>query len=475
MTVTRTINGLKRRCPGSRIWLAAAALIVATGTNPALAHVSEQGLVLLLPTTFYMVSGVAAVVLTVFLVALLPEKYAARIFSRTALFSVAESKLATVTSLAALGLLMFLVYVGLNGSHDPLANPLPLFIWTVWWVGIVCLQAVFGNLWHWLNPWTGLYRLINAAPLLTLPAKVGVWPGIAAFLGFAAFALADLAPDDPARLARFVGGYWAYTFIGMLLFGGEQWLSRGDCFTLLLRNYSRLSPFSIEGNTLHFGVPGWRLVGGRMASVSGGVFILVVLASGSFDGLNETFWWLGKIGINPLEFPGRSAVVWSTLTGLLVGGILLPGIFAVTVFLGLLVVGEQAKLAEAFGRLSLAVLPIALAYHFSHYLSVLLVNGQYALAAATDPWAVGADYLGLGVFHVTTGFFNTSDTVKLIWLSQAVAVVAGHILAVLMSHAIAVDIFGNARKATLSQIPTALFMVGYTVFGLWLLASPRGL
>ena len=31
-----------------------------------------------------------------------------------------------------------------------------------------------------------------------------------------------------------------------------------------------------------------------------------------------------------------------------------------------------------------------------------------ALAAASDPFATGADYLGLGTYYVTTGFFNTA-------------------------------------------------------------------
>jgi hypothetical protein len=29
-------------------------------------------------------------------------------------------------------------------------------------------------------------------------------------------------------------------------------------------------------------------------------------------------------------------------------------------------------------------------------------------------------------------------------------------------------------RAVLGQVPLALFMVAYTVFGLWLLATPRG-
>ena len=69
---------------------------------------------------------------------------------------------------------------------------------------------------------------------------------------------------------------------------------------------------------------------------------------------------------------------------------------------------------------------------------------------------------------------STQDTVRAIFLTQAGAVVAGHMLAIILSHAIAVREFGSARRAVLSQAPLAVFMVLYTFFGLWLLAAPRG-
>jgi len=92
----------------------------------------------------------------------------------------------------------------------------------------------------------------------------------------------------------------------------------------------------------------------------------------------------------------------------------------------------------------------------------------------SDPFANGADFLDLGEFYVTTGFMNSHHTVEAIWLIQAAAVVIGHILSVLLAHAIAIKLFGNARRAMISQLPLAAFMVVYTFIGLWLLAAPRG-
>ena len=40
-----------------------------------------------------------------------------------------------------------LVAAGYWGNRDPLSNPLPLMLWTIWWVAFTFLHAIFGNLW----------------------------------------------------------------------------------------------------------------------------------------------------------------------------------------------------------------------------------------------------------------------------------------------------------------------------------------
>jgi len=354
-----------------------------------------------------------------------------------------------------------------------------LVILTIFWVGIITVHAFAGDFWRFINPWSGIYHFLfpnSAAPaMLPLPRAFSSWPAAAALLLFMVFYLAYPAPDDPSRLAVVVAAYWLYTFSGMVIFGGEVWLSRGECFTVLMRHYASLAPCgSADAHAVRSGIPGWQIVGAPALSVSGAVFVIMILASGSFDGLNETFWWLAQIGVNPLEFPGRSAVIWQTVTGLVAANMLLPAAFAAAVALGLAMVGESARFAEAFGRLARTILPIAAGYHVAHYLISFLINSQYFLAALNDPWAIGSSYLWTGPFYVTTGFLNSHDSVQAIFLTQAAAIVAGHMLAVLLSHAIAIDMFGNARKALVSQIPPAVFMIAYTLFGLWLLAAPRG-
>lgn len=529
-------------------------------STSASAHVSEQGFVLLLPTKAYIAGGVAAVALSIIFLAFLTAERSDRLYQplmtvRALQRSYSPSCWQVMTSLISFCFLVWLLYLGFAGSRDPLSNPLPLFIWTLWWIGFVVLQGVVGDCWRWVNPWTGLYSLVTGRTVdmlfesvvtgesdkllksgesgesgesgaldarqsqtvvrfLTLPSWLDIWPGVLLFVAFMTFALADIAPDDPARLAGLVGGYYLLCFAGMLVFGAEVWLFRCECFSIVFRYYAMLAPISFREGRIYVGVPGWRAYrwlqrqlgkssGRFQPSVSTAVFVLVLLACGSFDGLNETFWWLAIIDVNPLEFPGRSAVMTETISGLLFANVALIAVFAGSTWVGLwlsrraksretMIASQSASASVAFAgsigsvcspeisfkrafcSLAIGILPIAFAYHFAHFFTAFLVNSQYALAAASDPFHNGADLLGLGTYYVTTGFFNTHHTMHVIWLIQAGTVVLGHMLSVLLTHAIAMDLFGAGKRAVVSQIPLALFMILYTFLGLWLLASPRG-
>ena len=446
------------------------ALIWTAWSGMALAHASEQGFVLLLPTDVYIRAGVASVGLTAVMLALLPARVMVALFAPCHLWPLRRPRWHLVTSTVSAILLTGLILAGLYGDRDPLTNPMPLFIWVVWWIGLVTVQGLFFDHWRWSNPWVGpaalLHRLTGECAPLRYPRRWGYGPGIAGFLAFAGFLLADPAPADPARLAVLVGLYWLLMLVGTALFGA-RWLLRAEAVTILMRIYGRAAIFGRHRGRRAAGLPGWQITRRGSGGIGAGLFVLLALGSGSFDGLNETFWWLGILGLNPLEFPGRSAVVIQTLTGLIVVNAVLIPAFAGSLWLGLKAAGGEVRLTRAFAAFAPSILPIALGYHIAHYLTTFLVDGQYVIKAVSET-------LGGNDIRVTAGFLNTPGTVKLIWLSQAGAVVIGHVIAILVAHALALQVFGNPRRAMLSQVPLAVFMIAYTFFGLWLLASPRG-
>lgn len=453
----------------TRIFLAAMLIVI---SQPAWAHVAERALVLLLPTEVYTRFGVAAVVLTVLWTFLVPTAFIRKLYPAN--IAAAAPPLTPPLWVSLLASLLFaaLLLLGWFGPRNPLANLLPLTVFTLWWVCLLLLQAVVGDLWRWLNPWTGPLCLLAPNTKRSVPEWLAHWPALAGLLAFSGYYLADIAPDDPSRLAGFVALYWLFNFAMGVVFG-RQWLDRCECFTVLFTLVARLSPINISQRRLC--MPGHALVTAPAPSVALACLSVSFLAVGSFDGLNETFWWMAQLGINPLEFPGRSAVIGQNLAGLGAAVIALNAIFAGTVWLGLWFCGETGQFRTAFCRLALTLLPIAIAYHLAHYLTSILVNLQYCALALNDPLGKGADLLGLADRHVTTSFFNQYHTVLRIWLTQAGAIVTGHMLALLMAHAVALDLFNSHSKAIISQSLVIVFMISYTIFGLWLLASPTAL
>ena len=435
----------------------------------ASAHASDSGIKLLLPTGYYLVGGTLAVAATVLIAALIPTASATALFRPLAAGRITLPAIETQTSLVGAFILCALLYAGFTGSRDPLENLLPLTIWTFWWIALPVLCAIFGNLWALVNPWSGILRMIGATGFLKLPKAVGYMPATLLFLGFAWFELVSLSPEDPGGLARVVSAYVLFTFLAAATFGWEAWSERGECFSVFFRFIARLAPLQmsrVDGQVeWRLGFPGFGVLHGPPISVSGALFILLALATVSFDGLSKTFLWLGLIGVNPLQFPGRSGVVLPNTFGLVWSWAVLASAFFACVTAGRWIgQGDDGPMA---GKLALTILPISLAYHISHYLTALLVNGQYLKASVQG-------MLGMDRTQVTTSFLNTLDDVERIWQVQSGAIVIGHVLAVMLAHASILAITQIKSDATRRGAPLAILMVVYTAFGLWLLATPTG-
>ncbi len=449
----------------------------------AFAHASDRGHVLLLPTHYYLFGGMLAVALSFLVLVFLPPEGPLRLSARR--FPIARIRFdgrELVSGLSAL-FLAGLIYAGFAGSRDPLSNPLPLTVWTLLWVGLTLFQGVAGNVWAWLNPWYGPWRLLlrlGVPPrgFLRLPRATGMMPAVFLLFAFAWFELVYPAPDDPARLAVAVLTYWCFGLLGTIIFGYNAWSRRVEFLTIFFTMISRLSFFSLRREergaaVLFVGVPGHKLRGTAALPPSGILFLLLALSSVSFDGFMRTFLWLGIIGVNPLEFPGRSAVVQPNTVGLLSMFAALSAAFLLAVRAGDVLAGG-APPRRAAGHLVWSIIPIALAYHFSHYLVAFAINSQYALSALSDPLMQGWDLFGTAGMYVQAGVALGAESAWKIWNAQALAIIGGHVFAIIVAHMIAHGLYGGRKRAGLSQIPLTMLMVLYTVFGLWLLSAPTG-
>ncbi len=446
----------------------------------AFAHVSERALILLLPTEFYIPAGIAVLILTILIAYLTPVsfitslflsyKFKVNIHNYISVKAIEDLKI--LISCISLIFLITLIIFGYIGSRDPLANPLSLFIWSVWFMVMPVIQIIFGNVWAFLNPWYGFGRLFFKNKILfKLDQNYSLVFSSVGFLLFSLFMLVDIAPDDPDRLANIVTIYLLVNFIFMKIFGVD-WLKNGECFTSFYRLLSKLSWIWIKEGKIYVGFFGSQLKEINTFPPMSVLFLSIILATLSFDGLNETFLWFKIINVNPLEFYGRSSVVLENSSGLIFFAILLFLIFSITIFLGHKFINEKVTFKNIIGINSIALLPIALAYHIAHYLTSFLVNIQYSYKVASDPLNNGMDLLNLGDFNVTTSFFNTIETVKLIWFIQAAAIVIGHVIAVLLAHSICEGYLKTKSSILISQFPISIFMIGYTFLGLWILSTP---
>lgn len=454
--------------------------------SPALAHGGEASIVLLLPTGYYLVGAALAVAASFLLLSLAPVRLSERLGTMRLKLGSLPDIPAPITSTTAFLFLALLVLAGFTGTRDPVDNPLPTATWTIWWVCFTVLQATTGPLWTHLNPWTGpiavLRNLIGKHlgewPSAKLPANIGHLIAIVQFGAFAWFELIDLAPSDPGRLATAIILYWLLNFGGALIFGEAEWMKRAEPFSVFFGLIGRLSPFdrqqpSANRTRIFLVWPGHTLIEKTALPLSGVLFVLLTLSTVSFDGLSITFAWLAAIGINPLEFPGRSAVTVSGTLGVLGTWIALSSAFLGAVALGCILAGEAGRWREAAGRLVYSIVPIALAFQFAHYLTSVLVDGQNFLVAVSDPFARGWNLFGTAEWHTTTSFLNTLSGVTAIFDAETIAIALGHIVGIVMAHLIALKLFATPRQAIISQIPLAALMVFYTGFGLWLLSTPR--
>lgn len=495
---------------GTRISVELALLLgflFATAT-PANAHTGSRAFILLLPSELYMAAGAVAVAASFLLISIIPSKMFAKVeqiqrrLAVMGAFLDRDRLLLSCPSLLSLFVCLVLIFAGKWGSRDPLSNPLPLFVWTVWWVGFTYLHLLFGNLWGYLNPWGGLIHLaarfpgVNRwvkHPPLQYPRRVAYWPAVCVFLVFAWIELIYPSPADPSVLANLVSSYLVFNFCGIFLFGERSWLKYAEAFSVFFRVISWLSPFMMQNpnylrnrceqegsrspndkksRIVKITLPGLNLLSVRPRPLSSVVFILLILSSVSFDGLSKTFFWMALIGENPLEYPGRTTLMIINTAGLF-------GVFTGLTAVYMAVLSAAKKLsgiggngARVFGVFALSVVPIAFGYHFAHYLPIFLVDIQYALKAVSDPLARGWDLFGAADIPIITSFLSARSQVVAIWYTQMTIIVVAHVAGIYIAHALAVRLAPSNKSAIIGQIPLTTLMVGYTLFGLWLLSAP---
>ena len=380
------------------------------------------------------------------------------------------------------------VWSGLSGTESPDRNFSITFVFVTAWLGLVAVSVFFGDVFRAFNPWraiarafAGVFRLVagqsQPAPL-AYPARLGRWPAVAGLViflwielvyGESGFGSVGL---EPRVVAIAVLLYSVYTLTAMALFGIDEWLDRGETFSVYFGMFASLAPLNARDRTL--GVRRVLTGAGRwVAGIPGSAaMVLVAIGGTAYDGAREgaldgAVTWLfdrfSDLGLDPTAALRVSGTLLLVGTILVIAGIFWAGIAGMHT-----VVAGRISTRDLGRRFVHSFIPIALAYLVAHYFTLLLFQEQAQFTyLLSDPLGDGSDFFGTAGGGIDYGLIGATA----VWYVQVAALVVGHVLALVMAHDRAVAMFRDSRVAARSQYWMLALMVGFTSLGLFLLSQ----
>jgi hypothetical protein len=301
----------------------------------------------------------------------------------------------------------------------------------------------------------------------------------AGLLGIAWVELVSDWSEDPRAVGVLVTIYAAVSVLGGLAYGAA-WFRVADPLGRIFAVLGRMAPIAAGGPaTLRLRAPGEGLLDPTPPPRGEAALITCLIGVVLFDGISETPAWAAVLDFVSESQALRPTLLWLRDQGAdlmkLIRSIGLLTTIGTFYAAYRLIVGAMSALVGAettAGRLASdfagTLLPIAVAYHLSHYVSYLLIAGQLVFPAASDPFAMGWDLFGTKDRSIDISVIGAEQ----IWWIAFSALIAGHALSVNIGHRRALQVFGGARRAAISQIPMTIAMVGLTVLSLWILSQP---
>ncbi len=342
-------------------------------------------------------------------------------------------------------ILVLLTVPGLVSNEAAKVSITPLILWVFLWIGVPVLGLLFGDLYAKFNP---LSILVNREG-----ESKNVYIASFLFVCLTWFELVWSKPGSP----RHIGIVFLILFVVVSAIQKfyKKTIIEVDPLLVLHHLYSKMRVTNKA--------PVFKTLLNNLANLSQlkgmEYFILLMIGTVTYDGLRETTFWFNIFGTRTYE------TAFSTLAFLSMNLIVII-FYRFACYFAIRVSGESFNLNEISLKFGHTMLPIAFAYHVTHYLGLLLFESQTLLYRLNDP-------LGFG-----WNLFNTQEATVdyflepvVLWTIMVIVTLAGHMLSVVLAHDLSVKIFGH-QKSDKTQYIFLFITVALTLQALFVLSVP---
>ena len=317
-------------------------------------------------------------------------------------------------------ILFLLVAPGIFGNESSKTSVAPLILWVFLWIGVPVLGLLFGDIYSKFNP-LNLFSLKSDKP-------ESVYFACVLFIGLTWFELVWSRPGNPLNIAVVL--ITLFVCVNLLRYFLKKSLIEVDPLLLLHYLYSKLKLFNSK--------PYFRSLLdniGNLAKLRGiEYFVLLMIGTVTYDGLRETTFWYNQFG-SRTDNMGFSTMMFLIMN---LGTILF---YRFACFFAIKVGGSDLKLNHVSNLFGHTMLPIAFAYHVTHYLTLLLFESQTFFYRFNDPIGIG-----MNILNVQEPTINYFVEPLVIWGIQVAVTLLGHMLSVVLAHDLAVKLFGHQQS-----------------------------
>jgi len=347
--------------------------------------------------------------------------------------------------LIGLILLFLLIFPGLINDEPANTSITPYIVWVFLWIGVPVLGLFFGDIYAKFNP-LSVFDKKQAEPK-------NVYIAVLLFIGLTWFELVWRKPGNP----RHIGIVFLILFLSSFLI--KIFLKKSaievDPLHLLHHLYSKLK-LTIKKpyfNNLLSNLS-------NLAELKGiEYFILLMIGTVTYDGLRGTTFWYNTFGSSTLNINFSTFAFFSI-------NLVLVLFYRFACWFAIKISKQTLELNIVSLKFAHTMLPIAFAYHVTHYLSLLLYESQTILYRLNDPLG-----FGWNLFNIQDISINYFLTPVALWGLQVFVTLAGHMLSVVLAHDLSVKLFGH-QQSDKTQYIFLLITVGLTLQALFVLSVP---